>query len=254
MVSDSKTLEEVVIVGYSTQKKATVVGTITQVTAESLKRQGTVVSLKDALQGSMPGVTVLSQSGLPGGGNGQDQSGNRATEILIRGKNTWNNASPLILVDVVERNMDDINVNEVETISVLKDASATAVYGMKGGNGVTLITSKRGTVGKAKISFEFNQAFEDISKYSENVGTMDGFRARNLAILNEVDVVPANWSVYLPDSVLQHYRDQDLPYAFPDINWRDLMVKDFASSQRANLNVSGGNNFVKYFGSLSYLH
>jgi TonB-linked SusC/RagA family outer membrane protein len=254
MASDSKTLEEVVVVGYSTQKKATVVGAITQVTAESLKRQGTVVSLKDALQGSMPGVTVLSQSGLPGGGNGQDQSSNRATEILIRGKNTWNNASPLILVDGVERNMDDIDVNEVETISVLKDASATAVYGMKGGNGVILITSKRGTVGKAKISVEFNQTFEGISKYSENVGTMDGFRARNLAILNEVDVVPANWSVYLPDSVLKHYRDQDLPYAFPDINWRDLMVKDFASSQRANLNVSGGNNFVKYFGSLSYLH
>ena len=254
MASDSKVLDEVVVVGYSTQKKSSVTAAITQITGETLTKQGTVVSIKDALQGAIAGVTVLINNGLPGGGSGQDASRTSATEILIRGKNTWNNAGPLILVDGVERNIDDIDVNEVETISVLKDASATAVYGMKGGNGVILITSKRGKVGKAKISVEFNQSFEGLSKYSQNVGTIAGFEARNYAILNEVDVLPNNWNFYTPESVLQHYRDQDLPYAYPDVNWRDLMVKDFASSQRANLNVSGGNNFVKYFGSLSYLH
>lgn len=254
MDSDSKILNDVVVVGYSTQKKATVVGAVAQTTGESLKTQGNIVSIKDALQGQIAGVTVLINNGLPGGGNGQDASKNSATEILIRGKNTWNNAGPLILVDGVERNIDDIDINEVETISVLKDASATAVYGMKGGNGVILITSKRGTVGKAKLSVEFNQSFEDLSKYSEPVGTIEGFQARNYAIINEADVMAGSWAFYTPGSVLEHYRSQDLPYAYADVNWRDLMVKDYASSQRFNLNVSGGNNSVKYFGSISYLH
>jgi TonB-linked SusC/RagA family outer membrane protein len=254
MENDSKTLDEVIVVGYSTQKKTTVTGAVAQTTGETLKRQGSVVSIKDALQGALAGVTVLPSNGLPGGGNGQDGAFSKATDILIRGKNTWNNSSPLILVDGVERNIDDIDINEVETISVLKDASATAVYGMKGGNGVILITSRRGNVGKAKLSFEFNQTFEGLSKYSENVGTLAGFEARNYAILNEVDVLPNNWNSYLSGSELQHYRDQDLPYAFADINWRDQMVKDFASSQRFNVNVSGGNNFVKYFNSISYNH
>lgn len=255
LANDSKKLEEVVVVGYSTQKKVTVVGAVAQITGEALKKQGNVVSLKDALQGQIPGVTVLKQSGVPGGaGNNTDGLSSRPTEILIRGKNTWNNAGPLILVDGVERSMDDIDVSEVEAISVLKDASATAVYGMKGGNGVILITSKRGSKGKAKISIEYNQSFSDLSKYTENVGTMEGFNARNLGIINDVDYSPVSWNSYLPGSVLKHYRDQDLPYAFPDINWRDLFVKDFATANRINMNLSGGNNFVKYFASLSYQH
>lgn len=254
MTSDSKALEEVIVVGYSTQKKSTVTGAVTQTTGEKLKRQGNITSVTDALQGAMPGVTVLPTSGIPGGSSQDAGNNSRASDILIRGKNTWNNSAPLILVDGVERNMNDINVNEIATISVLKDASATAVYGMKGGNGVILITTQRGNVGKAKLSVEFNQTYESLSKYPENANTLDGFTARNYAIINEVDVRPTAWDFYLPQSVLQHYRDKDLPFAFPDNNWRDVMVKDYVTSQNANLKVQGGNKFVKYFGSMSFLH
>ncbi len=254
MTSDSKTLEEVIVVGYSTQKKSTVTGAVTQTSGEKLKRQGNITSVTDALQGAMPGVTVLPTSGMPGGSSPDAGNNSSASSILIRGKNTWNNSSPLILVDGVERNMNDININEIATISVLKDASATAVYGMKGGNGVILITTQRGNVGKAKLSVEFNQSYESLSKYPENASTLDGFTARNYAIINEVDVRPDAWNFYLPQSVLQHYRDKDLPFAYPDNNWRDVMVKDYVTSQNANLKVQGGNKFVKYFGSVSFLH
>ncbi len=254
MLPDSEALDEVVVVGYSTQKKETVVGAITQTTSKELKKQGNITNITDALAGSMPGVTVLPTTGIPGGGGSIEGGTYKETDILIRGKSTWNNSSPLILVDGVERPMNDIDINEIENISVLKDASATAVFGMKGGNGVILITSKRGLIGKPKLSFEINQSFENISKYPENVDTYNALIARNLAIINEVDVKPDSWNYYEPDAVLQHYLDKDLPYAFPDNDWRDIMLKDFASSQRVNLNVSGGTKFVKYFGSLSYNH
>jgi TonB-linked SusC/RagA family outer membrane protein len=254
MVADTEGLDEVVVVGYSTQKKATVVGSITQATSEDLKRQGNINNITDALSGAIPGVTILPTTGLPGGGGDIDGANYTETEILIRGKSTWNNSSPLILVDGIERTMNDIEINEIETISVLKDASATAVFGMKGGNGVILITSKRGLIGKPKLTFEVNQSFENISKYPVNANTYNALVARNRAIINEVDVKPTSWAFYQPDAVLQHYLDQDLPFAFPDNNWRDIMLKDFASSQRINMNVAGGTQFVKYFGSLSYNH
>lgn len=255
MGSDSKKLEEVIVVGYSTQKKSTVVGAVAQTTGEALKRQGNISNITDALQGAMAGVTVLPSSGIPGGALNNDGGNYKATDILIRGKATWNNTAPLILVDGIERTMNDIEINEVATISVLKDASATAVYGMKGGNGVILITSKRGNSGKAKLTVEYNQSFEDISKYSENVDAYNGILARNRAIINEVDVTGQTaWSFYKPDYILDHYLKNDLPYAYASPDWRGLTMKDYGTSNRLNLNVSGGNKLVKYFGSLSYNH
>lgn len=248
LFSDAKLIDEVVVVGYGTQKKATAVGAITQASSDDLKKQGTVVNLTQALTGSMPGVTVLNSSGLPGGSNGNP------AEILIRGKNTWNSNAPLILVDGIEREMNDIDINEVETVTTLKDASATAVFGMKGGNGVILITSKRGLAGKPKLSFEANRTYETISKYPNQISAYPALTARNYAIINEVDLFPNTWNYYTNDMYMNHYRLGDMPYAFPDNNWREIMVKDFSTSDRLNMNVSGGTHFVKYFGSLSYLH
>jgi TonB-dependent SusC/RagA subfamily outer membrane receptor len=145
---DIQALDELIVVGYGTQKKESVVGAIGTAKGEDLKTQGNVSNLRDALTGTIPGMTVLASSGLAGGG---DENISKETEILIRGKTTWNNSSPLILVDGIERDMDDIDINEVESISVLKDASATAVFGVKGGNGVILITTKRGRTGKAQF-------------------------------------------------------------------------------------------------------
>ena len=131
---NTELLDEVVIVGYGQQKKASVVGAITQTNAKVLERTGGVSDLGSALTGNLPGVITMSSTGMPG---------EEDPQIVIRGISTWNNSSPLILVDGVERPMSGIDVNSVESISVLKDASATAVYGVKGANGVILITTKR---------------------------------------------------------------------------------------------------------------
>lgn len=177
--ADAQSIDEVVIVGYGTQKKATVVGAITQATSGDIKKQGNITNMTDALTGSLPGVTVLTQTGMPGG---SDPANNNASSILIRGKNTWNDAAPLILVDGIERKMNDVDVNEVNTVTVLKDASATAVFGMKGGNGVILITTKRGALGKPKISFEVNKTYETLSKYSKVVDSYEALKAYNYAL------------------------------------------------------------------------
>src|SRR5690606_39184590 len=132
---DQEMLGEVVVVGYGQQKKESVIGSIVQATDKELKRQGNQPDLAQALTGQLPGVSTLTSSGEPGGVT----TGESATSIFIRGKNTWNGGQPLILVDGVERSMNNIDVNEVASISVLKDASATAVFGVKGANGVILI-------------------------------------------------------------------------------------------------------------------
>ena len=122
---DSQQLEEVVVVGYGQQKKASVVGAITQTSAKVLERAGGVSDLGSALTGNLPGVITTASTGMPG---------EEDPQIVIRGASSWNNSSPLILVDGIERPMSGIDVNSVESISVLKDASATAVYGVKGAN------------------------------------------------------------------------------------------------------------------------
>ena len=144
LVEDVTALEEVEVVAYGTQKKVTMTGAIASVKGEELTRVS-VGSVSNVLGGQMTGLTTVQYSGEPGAD---------AAEILIRGKATWENASPLIQVDGVDReSMNDIDPNEIESISILKDASATAVFGIRGANGVILITTKRGKEGKAKISF-----------------------------------------------------------------------------------------------------
>ena len=135
MTSSSENLEEVVVVGYGQQKKASVVGAIVQTSGETLARAGGVSSLGAALTGNLPGVTTIASSGMPG---------DEDPQIVIRGATSWNNSNPLVLVDGIEREMNSVDIASVATVSVLKDASATAVYGVKGANGVILITTKRG--------------------------------------------------------------------------------------------------------------
>lgn len=252
--SSDKKIEEVVIVGYGVQKKQSVVGAITQTDGDDLKKRGNVSNLTDALSGAMPGVTVLTSTGIPGGGGTSDDDPYAASKILIRGQSTWNDSSPLILVDGVERSMSDIDVNEVQNISVLKDASATAVFGVKGGNGVILITTKRGAQGKPKLNIEANITMKQVSKIPEVLSAYPSLQAANYAILNEVAVSPNSWGFYTPDDQLANYKSGAYPDAYPDNSWTDIMLKKWAISSRVNMNVSGGTEFVKYFGSLSYTH
>ena len=242
---DSLFLDDVVVVGYGTQRKQSVVGAISQVKSDDLDRNGGVTNISNALTGLVPGLTTLNYSGKPG----QDDA-----EIIIRAKSTWNGSAPLILVDGIERDMNDIDVAEVESISVLKDASATAVFGVRGGNGVILVTTKRGKEGKPVMSASANIIAKTMSKTPEHLNSYEALWLRNIAVENQLAQNPESWSYITPVAVLQKYRDQTDPYMYPDVDWKDIMLKDYAFSQRYNWDIRGGTKFVKYYGSLAYTY
>ncbi len=246
-------LEEVVAVGYGVQKKESIVGAITQTNKEQLKQTGNVTDLKQALTGKLPGVTTITSSGEPGGTG----IGESSTAIYIRGRNTWNGGQPLILVDGVERSMDNLDMNEVESISVLKDASATAVFGVKGANGVILITTKRGIISKPQLSFSYNTTALTVSKLPEKMDSYNALLIKNEAIEREVVLNEPSWADYTPEQIVDRYKTpQSVEYAriYPNVDWKKALFKNVSWSHRASLNVQGGTNFVKYFGSLAYLY
>ncbi len=250
---DEKILDEVVVVGFGVQRKQSVVGSIVQADNEDLKRSGNVSDLKQALTGQLPGLTTITSSGEPGGTSG----GESATAIYIRGRNTWNGGQPLILVDGVERNMENVDVSEVENISVLKDASATAVFGVKGANGVILITTKRGSDAKPQLSVTYNATALSVSRLPEKLDSYEAIMLRNEMIEREGVLSPVSWGDLVPYDVALRYKQPQSEIdriLYPNVDWEKAMFKNVSWSHRANLNVSGGTKFVKYFGSLSYLN
>jgi len=240
-------LNEVVVVGYGQQKKASVVGSIVQVKGEDLERTGGLTNIGLALTGQLPGVTIVQNSGEPG---------REDPQIFIRSMGTWNNSQPLILVDGVERKMGDIDMSEVENVSVLKDASSTSVFGVKGAQGVILITTKRGKIGKPVISFNANATTKTVSRIADKLNSYDQFEFRNQAIEYQLNRPTAqNWDSYLPYRMLQYYKQPQangLQYLFPDVDWEKEMLKKLPVSYRSNVNVSGGTDFAKYFASVAY--
>ncbi|MCK0147652.1 TonB-dependent receptor [Arenibacter sp. F26102] len=249
LTGEAAVLDEVIIVGYGTQKKESVVGSIVQVSGEKLMQSGGVSTVGQALTGRLPGVTTISSTGRPG-----DES----PEIYIRGQSTWNGGGqPLILVDGIERSMNDIDTGDIESLSVLKDASATAVFGVKGANGVILITTKRGAKGKAQLSFSASTALKIPSKLPEKYDSYDSFLVANESIERTVPVKEEAWRNYTPLDVIEKYRNpaNDLERTlYPNVDWVDATQKDYALDHRINLSVSGGTDFVKYFGALTYQH
>ncbi|MEE4285627.1 MAG: TonB-dependent receptor [Mariniphaga sp.] len=253
MEVESIGLEEVVAVGYGVQKKESVVGSIAQTSNEELRRSGNSTDLTESLVGQIPGMVALTSSGEPGG----ILTGESATNIYIRGQNTWNGGQPLILVDGVERNMNNIDVNEVESISVLKDASATAVFGVKGANGVILITTKRGVEGKTKLNFNYTTTGKMLSRQPDKLDSYAAMMAKNEMIEREGVLNEPSWDAYVPYEIVQRYRrPQSDEYAviYPNVDWEDAMFKDIGFSHRMTLNAQGGSKAVQYFGSLAYLH
>jgi len=253
LAEDVQAIDEVVVVGYGAQKKESLVAAVTQATGEDLRRASSGSDLTTSLSSQLPGVISLSSSGEPGG----IATGESATNIYIRGQNTWNASSPLILVDGVERPLFGLDVNEVESISVLKDASATAVFGVKGANGVILVTTKRGADGKTKLSLNYTATGQMLSKVPETLDSYAAMMAKNEIIEREVSLRPASWDNYIPYEIIQHYKKPQSEldsYYFPNINWRDQMFKNMGLMHRINLNIQGGNKLIKYFGSLAYIH
>jgi TonB-linked SusC/RagA family outer membrane protein len=238
-------VDEVVVVGYGVQKKESVVGAISTAKGSDLVKAGGVTNISSALTGLVPGLVTINSLGKPG----QDQA-----DILIRGKSTWNDAAPLILVDGMEEDMNNIDVNDVDNISVLKDASATAVFGVRGANGVILITTKRGKVGKTVFKFGACSTLKMISKMPTYANSYESRWMRNEAIEIQTPSNEFSWADYTPYEILMHFKNQDMPYLFPDVNWQKETVRDLTWSQKYNLEISGGTDFVKYFAAISYLY
>jgi len=244
-------VDEVVVVGYGTQKKASVVGAISQTTNADIVRSTKGADLTNGLSGLMPGVIVIQTSGARGGGligSTTDDS-----SILIRGLSTWNNSGPLVLIDGIERDMRTIDPQEIENLSVLKDASATAVYGVRGANGVILITTKRGKEGKPKLSIDINATMESVSKIPSTLGSYEALKLRNYAVLQASPTAQDAWTNFTPDKILEYYRTQQYPDLFADTDWTKLMTNKTAWTKKYNLNINGGTKFVKYFASLGYM-
>ncbi len=258
MEDDDSQLEELVVVGYGQQKKSSVVGAITQTTGEVLERAAGIGSVGAALTGNLPGVATIASTGQPG---------EEDPRIYIRGAAAWNtDAQPLVLVDGVEREIRAVDITSVATVSVLKDASATAIYGVKGANGVILITTKRGVEGKARIDVGFNATLKSVSKLPRKYDSYDGYMLRNQAIEHELALgKDASWAYYRPQTFINNFRNQDHTVKpnydangvylgdysqaerYPNVDWQDEMFKDYALSYNTNLNISGGTKNVKYF-------
>ena len=246
-LSDDNALQEVIVVGYGQQKKASVVGAITQTTGEVLQRAAGITDIGAALTGNLPGVVTTASTGMPG---------EEEPQIVIRGASSWNNSSPLILVDGIERPMSSVDMQSVATISVLKDASATAVYGVKGANGVILITTKRGQEGKAQISVSANAIMKIPSKLPDKYDSYDALMARNTAIEHELNLSPSSFAYVKPVSFIENYRNQttvEQRERYPNVDWQNALFKDYCMSYNANLNVAGGTKFVKYFAGVDFV-
>lgn len=248
LAEESQQLGETIIVGYGQQKKESVVGAITQTTGEVLERSAGISNVGSALTGNLPGVITISSSGMPG---------EEDPMILIRSASSWNNSEPLILVDGVERPMSSVDISSVQSVSVLKDASATAVYGVKGANGVILITTKRGKEGSARIDVSANMTVKVPSKLPNKYDSYDALMARNIAIEHELGVYPDSWEYIRPQSIIERYRypaNLEEFERYPNVDWQDELFKDYAMSYNANINVSGGTKFVKYFAAADFVH
>jgi TonB-linked SusC/RagA family outer membrane protein len=248
LAGDTEILDEVVVVGYGQQKKASVVGAITQTTGKVLERAGGVSSVGAALTGNLPGVSTMNSTGMPG---------EEDPQIVIRGASSWNGSSPLVLVDGVERPISSVDISSVQSISVLKDASATAVYGVKGANGVILITTKRGQEGAATVDINFSMTAKVPSRLPGKKDAYDALLLRNRAIEREVGLTPESWNDYMPQSIIDKYRNPaNLEEAerYPNVDWVDALFKDYAMSYNANVNIAGGTSFVKYFAAIDFLN
>ena len=258
MAIDSKALDEAVVVAYGQQKKVTITGAVSAVSGEGLLK-APVANVANALQGNLPGVSAVQASGMPGADE---------PVIRIRGVGSLNSAEPLVLVDGVERPFSQLDANEIESISVLKDASATAVFGVRGANGVILVTTKRGTTGKASVTASINSAVQTISKFVDFADSYTYGKMWNYTQITDVlpmnqwpgsttiaDYTPyAETGIRFSQDVMEHFRKQDMPTTFPSMDWIKYIMNDTAWQEQANVNVNGGTERVRYFVSAGFLN
>ena len=237
LLEDTQKLEEVIVVGYGTQKKVNMTGAVSQVDSKVLESRP-IQNLSSGIQGLMPGVTVTAGQGRPG----QD-----GATIRVRGVGTLNTADPYILVDGIETGtMNSVDPNDIESISVLKDAASAAIYGSKASNGVILITTKRGKTGKPRISYSGNIGFQSPTTLVDRISSYDYATLLNQAMTD------AGMSPRFDNTELQKFQSGTDP-AYHNNNWYDLAYRT-GIQHTHNVNLSGGTDNVKYMGSIGYLH
>ena len=255
---ESRALDEAVVIAYGQQKKVTITGAVSAVGSDELLK-APVANVANALQGNLPGVSAVQPSGMPGADE---------PVIRIRGVGSLNSAEPLVLVDGVERSFSQLDANEIESISVLKDASATAVFGVRGANGVILVTTKRGTEGKASVTASASAAVQSISKFIDFADSYTYGKMWNYTQITDTRPVTqwpgtANITDYTPyagdgirfsQDVMEHFRLGDMPTTFPSMDWIGYIMNDSAWQEQANVNVNGGTDRVRYFVSAGFLN
>ena len=238
MTTADQKLDEVVVIGYGTQKKESVIGSISSINNKTLVSTP-VSNISQALAGKLSGIQVVQSSGEIGGD---------VADIYIRGRATWNNATPLYVVDgIVRAEFAKIDPNEIETINILKDASATAVYGVKGANGVIIITTKRGVLGKPKISVTAQTAITEPINIPEPLGAYDAMNLRYLADYGQYTPRTPQTKGGTNAYDLLLWRTGASPWTHPDVRWMDNVLKKQSTQQQYNINISGGTKTVRYF-------
>lgn len=236
----NSTLEEVIVVGYGSQKKTTLTGAVTSINTESIVNSPNS-SVANVLSGKITGVSTLQTSGQPG---------REDPAIYVRGLGslTPGASRPLILVDGVERPFSQMDPNEIESISVLKDASATAVFGVRGANGVIMVTTRRGEKGKAKISVRSSAGIQMPTRILETADSYTYALIHNEMRNNDKAEPLFN------DYVLERFRLNDEPIMYPSVDWTRYLMNESSMQTQHNINISGGSENVKYFASMGFLY
>lgn len=242
MEEDAARLDDVVIIGYGSQTKASITGALATVKTEELVK-APVASITNVLAGAVPGVATVQTTGQPG---------NDAATIYIRGVGSLNSnyAAPLVLVDGVERDFSQIDPNEIENFSILKDAASTAVFGVRGANGVILITTKRGQEGRPSISVSSITGVQQPLSYVRQTGSYEYARFWNIKQQNDGVTDPTQ---YFSREAVEAYRTGADPIMYPNMRWDKEMFNRIFLQTKNNINISGGGQNVRYFVSLGYL-
>jgi TonB-linked SusC/RagA family outer membrane protein len=245
LTSTMQDLEEVTVVAYGQQKKVSITGAITSIQSDELLKSPSS-SVANSLAGKVTGLSSIQFSGQPGA---DDPS------IFVRGVASLSEdrSSPLMIVDGVERSFMDLDANEIESISVLKDASATAVYGVRGANGVVIVTTKRGQKGAAKISTSFSSGIQQPTRLLEFADSYTYAQRYNEAQLNDDPNLTENLLRFTPEAI-EAFRTGSNPILYPNTDWVDYILKPSAMQYKGNVNISGGGDKVKYFVSLGVLN
>ncbi len=235
MVSTASSLEEVTVVAYGTQRKASVIGSISTISADELKTP--VANISNALAGRMPGIVAMQTSAEPGS----------SSQFWIRGVGTFGaNSTPLIIVDGVEREMDLVDVDDIASFSILKDATATALYGVRGANGIIIITTKRGSEQAPKVSFKAEYGMTQPLKIPKLANT-----AQWIDFYNEL-YADAGAAAPITPEIKEMYLSKQNMDLYPSVDWTDVVFKDFANNGKINVNVTGGSKRVRYYVGGSY--